>query len=321
MLNVAWPWLLLLLPLPLLVRLLPAVQKASMTTIEVPFLSGHLNALSPADLSARWWRNILLWLLLLAAAVRPQWVGEPVAMPIEGRDLMLAIDISGSMEEADMVINGQRVDRLTAVKAVAGDFIERRNGDRIGLILFGENAYLQTPLTFDRKTVTTLLNESVIGLAGKATAIGDAIGLAVKKARETENPDRVMILLTDGQNTAGAIHPIKAAELAREEDLTIYTIGVGSDGQQNQFFGRSLLSPSMELDEATLKKVATLTDGRYFRARDTASLAEIYALLDELEPLTEEQEYFRPTAELYYWPAAAFLLALLVSLWWRGRRV
>ncbi|WP_154224251.1 vWA domain-containing protein [Marinicella rhabdoformis] len=318
MYSFAWPWLFVLLPLPFLVRLLPRVKQASITTISVPFLK-DMFANQQQSSSNKWrWLNLLLWLFLLTAVSRPQWIGEPVPLPIEGRDLMLAIDISGSMEQQDMQINGQAVDRLTAVKKVAGEFIERRTGDRLGLILFGENAYLQTPLTFDRKTVQTLLYEAAIGLAGKSTAIGDAIGLAVKKAREVENNNRILIVLTDGQNTAGAIEPLKAAELAREEQLKIYTIGVGADEMvSNGFFGQRVINPSADLDEATLKRISKITEGQYFRARNSQELEAIYMMLDELEPLAEDEKFFRPTDELFFWPLLAALVALMASLWIR----
>jgi Ca-activated chloride channel family protein len=156
-------------------------------------------------------------------------MGEPIEQAISGRDLMLAIDLSGSMEEQDFMIEQQRVDRLTATKYVAEQFISRRVGDRLGLILFGTNAYLQTPLTFDRQTITILLNEAVLGLAGDNTAIGDAIGLAVKRLKKQTTDSRVMVLLTDGANTAGEVTPIKAAEIAAENHLKIYTIGIGAD--------------------------------------------------------------------------------------------
>jgi Ca-activated chloride channel family protein len=243
-----------------------------------------------------------------------------MALPIEGRDLMLAIDISGSMEQKDMRINGQAVDRLTAVKKVAGEFIDRRVGDRIGLILFGENAYLQVPLSFDRKTVKTMLYEAAIGLAGKSTAIGDSIGLAVKKARETEQEsNRILIVLTDGQNTAGVIEPLKAAELARAESLKVYTIGVGADELivDSFFGGQRRINPSSDLDEASLKRIAAITEGKYFRARDTQELEKIYALLDELEPLAEEEQFYRPTDELFFWPLLAALFSLFFTLWLR----
>ena len=319
MYSLYWPWVFALLPLPWLVKWLPRVKQDSVTTIQAPFLNDLFGSRQGQQLRQASWFNWVPWILLLLTASRPQWVGEPVPMPIEGRDLMLAIDISGSMEQKDMQINGQAVDRLTAVKKVAGEFIDRRVGDRIGLILFGENAYLQAPLTFDRKTVKALLYEAAIGLAGKSTAIGDSIGLAVKKARETEDGNRVLIVLTDGQNTAGAIEPLKAAELARAEELKIYTIGVGADELVvNSFFGgQRRINPSSDLDEATLRKISAITDGQYFRARDTQELEQIYGILNELEPLAEEAEYYRPTKELFVWPLAAVLITLLLTLWLR----
>lgn len=319
MYSVYWPWVFALLPLPLLVRWLPRVRQASITTIRAPFLQDLFGSKQAHVRQRAQWINGLPWLLLLLAVSRPQWIGEPVPLPVEGRDLMLAIDISGSMEQKDMLINGQAVDRLTAVKKVAGEFIDRRVGDRIGLILFGENAYLQAPLTFDRATVKTLLYEAAIGLAGKSTAIGDSIGLAVKKARETEDNNRILIVLTDGQNTAGAIEPLKAAELARAEELKIYTIGVGADEMVvNSFFGgQRRINPSADLDEASLRRIAAITEGRYFRARDTAELEQIYELLDELEPLAEEEQFYRPTDELFFWPLLGSLATLFLGLWVR----
>jgi Ca-activated chloride channel family protein len=218
------------------------------------------------------------------------------------------------MEEQDFVLRGTPVDRLSATKAVASEFIEQRVGDRLGLILFGREAYLQTPLTFDRETVGTLLLESAIGLAGKETAIGDAIGLAIRTLEDAgiEDGRRVLILLTDGANTAGAVDPLKAAELAAERSMVIYTIGVGADSMTvRTLFGERQINPSADLDEGALARIADLTGGRYFRARDTEELAEIYSILDELEPSESDQSGFRPVTELFYWPlAAAFLLAL-----------
>jgi Ca-activated chloride channel family protein len=215
------------------------------------------------------------------------------------------------------------VDRLTATKQVAGEFIERRVGDRIGLILFGEAAYLQVPMTFDRRTVRTLLDESVIGLAGQATAIGDAIGLAVKRLRERKESNRVVILLTDGANTAGAVEPVEAAKLAAREGLKIYTIGIGADEMLvRSLFGTRRVNPSTDLDEKTLGSIAELTGGKYFRARDTEELEKIYALLDELEPLEGEARKFRPRQSLYYWPLAfAFLIGVALAGLRRSGRI
>jgi Ca-activated chloride channel family protein len=199
---------------------------------------------------------------------------------------------------------------------VAGDFINRRAGDRLGLILFGTQAYLQTPLTFDRKTVMTLLDESAIGLAGDNTAIGDAIGLAVKRLKNQQVNSRVLILLTDGANTAGEVSPLKAAELAAENQLKIYTIGIGADEMLvRSFFGAQKVNPSQDLDEKTLTAIAEKTGGVYFRARNTDELNKIYQLLDQLEPVEKDKQYFRPRSELYYWPlTGALLLAAAIAL-------
>jgi Ca-activated chloride channel family protein len=249
--------------------------------------------------------------LAVLAAARPQYVGEPVSLPMTGRDLLLAIDLSGSMEEQDMQLHGQWVDRLTAIKAVGKDFIERRVGDRIGLILFGREAYLQTPLTFDRKTVQTLLDESAIGLAGKETAIGDAIGLAIRTLDDAkvEAGRRVLVLLTDGANTAGAVEPRKAAELAAQRKVVIYPVGIGADALTvRSLFGLRQINPSADLDEGTLTAIAEGTGGRYFRARDTQEFQQIYKILDELEPAASDERGFRPVKELFYWPLGAALL-------------
>lgn len=309
----AWPWLAALLPLPLLVRwLLPATQRRSPNALRVPF---YHHFVDQAGQGLRYRRTILsllgliAWAMLVAAAMRPQHVGEAISLPISGRDLMLAVDISGSMDTQDMVLQGQATTRLLAVKTVVDEFIERRQGDRIGLILFGKRAYLQAPLTFDLTTVRTFLQEAAIGLAGKETAIGDAIGLSVKRLRDQIDANRVLILLTDGANTAGEVEPLRAADLAAAEDVKVYTIGVGADEMiVRSFFGNRRVNPSADLDEDTLRGIASKTGGRYFRARDTEGLAEIYQILDELEPLAEEQEVYRPVTELFHWPLLAALL-------------
>ena len=310
---VAWPWLIALLPLPWVLRyVLPEARQRDMQALKVPWFGvvagerrSWLRRPALAALAA------LVWLLLIAAAVRPQWVGEIDTLPVTGRDLLLAVDISGSMDTQDMVLENRVVNRLVAVKQVAGEFIQRRRGDRVGLILFGSRAYLQTPLTFDTETTATLLGEAEIGLAGRETAIGDAIGLAVKRLREDSASDRVLILLTDGANTSGEVQPLQAAEFAAREGLTIYTVGVGADEMMvRDFFGSRVVKPSADLDEETLQTIAERTGGRYFRARDAAGLAEIYRLLDELEPVESDVESIRPVDELFYWPLGlAYLLA------------
>lgn len=317
MIGFQWPWLLLLLPLPLLLqRLMPPVLVSESAALRVPdpgaFEQGgpQVSETRPSR-AVVFWAAFAAWGLLVTAAARPIWSGEPVQLPVSGRDLMLAVDLSGSMSTADFILGGRQISRLAATQSIAGEFIERRVGDRLGLILFGRQAYVQTPLTFDRSTVRQLLFEAAIGLAGKETAIGDAIGLAVKRLRDDQAQSRVLILLTDGANTAGEVEPLKAAHLAADAGLTIYTIGIGADEMLvDTLFARQRINPSRDLDEKTLRGIAEATGGRYFRARDTEELKEIYRLLDQLEPMAKEQETFRPQRALFHWPLA---LALLIA--------
>lgn len=323
MIQLAWPWVFVLLPLPWLIRrFLPAQTYLPEAALKVPFLEDFSDALPVSVLaSSRPWQlrlAILAWFCLVLAAARPQWLGEPIEQAVSGRDLMLAVDVSGSMQEQDFQLNGQQVDRLTAIKQVAGEFIQRRLGDRLGLILFGTQAYLQVPLTFDRATVQTLLNEAFIGITEDEpqTSIGDAIGLSVKRLQTQQANSRVLILLTDGANTAGELSPLKAAEIAAGEQLKIYTIGVGADVMEvRSLFGTRRVNPSLDLDETTLTKIAEITGGRYFRARNSQELAQIYTLLDELEPVEKAKQYFRPHSDWFYWPLAmALALAIAIVL-------
>jgi len=322
--SLAWPWVLLALPLSWLARLLlPEARGLSEAGLRVPNLSGFetLKDRSAAEhlLNWRFWLAVLAWCLLVLAAARPERIGDELDVPVAGRNLMLAVDLSGSMDQKDFELAGRRVDRLTATKAVASDFISRREGDRIGLILFGERAYLQVPLTLDRDTVKILLLESEIGLAGEKTAIGDAITLAVRRVHEqkADAGEQVLVLLTDGANTAGEVQPLKAAELAQQVGLRIYTIGIGAETMDVSSLvgGRRAINPSADLDEATLTAIAQQTGGRYFRATDTASLQDIYKLVDELEPVEESESGFRPVKSYYFWPlGAAFALVALLCL-------
>ena len=330
--SLAWPWALLALPLPFLLRRwLPAATNTAEAGLRVPELGAFatLQDRQGREQVFNWrvWVAAIAWVLLVLAAARPERIGDELDVPVAGRNLMLAVDLSGSMDQKDFELAGRKVDRLTATKAVASDFIGRREGDRIGLILFGERAYLQVPLTLDRDTVTTLLMEAFIGLAGEKTAIGDAITLAVRRIHEQNGlpGEQVLVLLTDGANTAGEVPPAKAAELAQQVGLRIYTIGIGAEQIEVSSIlgGRRTINPSADLDEDTLTEIAAMTGGRYFRATDTASLQEIYQLLDELEPVEEPEAGFRPVKSYFYWPLAAALLlvasAALVSLLGRIR--
>ncbi len=327
MLELAWPWALLALPLPLLAYWLLPRAEQKLAALRVPFFDSLSETIEGTHTVSQGkllqLLLALMWCLLVFATARPQWVGEPVSLPTEGRDLMLAVDISGSMETPDMVVQGEQVPRILVVKHVVGNFVERRESDRLGLIVFGTRAYLQAPLTFDRVTVNKLLQETRLGFAGEKTAIGDAIGLAIKRLRDRPTGKRVLILLTDGANTAGEVMPRKAAELAKQAGIKIYTVGVGAESMQvdgGLFGGFSRrINPSADLDEATLQYIADQTGGAYFRARNPAELVQIYALLDQLEPTEQEEEVFRPISALYFWPLAmALLLSFLVALGYLG---
>ena len=322
MIEILWPWAFSVLPLPLLMYiLLPRFEQRD-TALYVPFYRSatSFDAQQLATARRNLWQRFLLilcWLALVVAAAQPQFIGDPVELPTTGRDLMLAVDISGSMGTEDMVLNGQKTTRLEVVKDVIGDFVERREGDRLGLILFGSLAYLQTPLTFDRNTVRTLLLETPLGVAGGKTAIGDAIGLAVKRLHDRPADSRILILLTDGQNNAGEVTPIKAAQIAAQEGVKIYTIGFGADELTvpGLLFNRTI-NPSSELDSKTLTEIAETTGGIYQRARDSSELVQIYEQLDRLEPIEQDVEVYRPVKSLYFWPLGlalicSFLIALL----------
>jgi len=318
MIEIEWPWIFLLLPLPLAVYFLIPASTTQNSALRVPFLQEVIQL--QGDSVIRKSRSLLpvllmalIWLLLLMASSRPNYVGQAVQLPSTARDLMLAVDISGSMEESDMRINGRPVRRVDAVKHVVGEFTQRRQSDRLGLILFADNAYLQAPLTFDLATVKQLLDEAQLGFAGSETAIGDAIGLAIKRMIERPAASRVVILLTDGANNAGKVEPLEAAKLAAEQGITLYTIGVGAGEQVvRSFFGSSVVNPSRDLDEETLREVAALTGGKYYRAKNVEELENIYAELDKIEPVDQEAEVFRPRDPLFFWPLA---LALLLSVW------
>lgn len=313
MFEFSWPWLFLLLPLPWLLRFLKPQNTSSETRLRIPGFAQHNLASSKISTHTRGitWFEWLIWLLLVCAVANPTWLDEPVTLPNEGRDIMLAVDLSGSMTEQDMAYQGQYVDRLTMVKAVLSDFIEQRQGDRLGLILFGDTAFLQTPLTRDVKTVSKMLSEAEIGLVGRATAIGDALGLSVKRFANKDKSNRIVVLLTDGQNTAGNLDPEQALLLAREEGIKVYTIGVGSDNPRGfSLFNMGGMSGG-SLDESLLKRIAEQTNGLYFRAKDVAGLQQIYQELDKLEPISADEQTFRPQSALFYVPLL-IALALIV---------
>ncbi len=321
-LQTLWPAL--LLPLPLLVYWFIPSQKSMSSALRVPFLK-RLSEIDQTDSHKSPSQQLtiillgLIWLLLIIACCRPVQIGEAQALPYNARDMLLAVDISGSMKERDMVIQNKKVQRIIAVKSVLNDFIEQRKGDRLGLILFADNAYMQAPLTHDTNTVRKLLKEAQLGFAGERTAIGDAIGLSVKRLIERPTESRTLILLTDGANNAGNVQPEEASRLAAENDIRIYTIGFGSEmsRQRNLYgsaFGSSFLgNRSQAIDEAMLQSIADKTGGQYFRATSVAELDLIYKELDKLETIEQEEQFFRPTKQLFFWPLSAslFLAALI----------
>ena len=318
MIEFAWPWAALLWPLPFLVRRLRPARLLAPAALAVPAVEPFAT---DAPRGRRAFLPLLLlwvaWSLAIAAAARPQWTGDAVDLPATGRDLVLAVDISGSMSMEDVTLDGVPADRLAAVKAVIDEFIERRDGDRVGLILFGTHAYLQAPLTFDLATVRRFLVEAPVGIAGGRTAIGDAVALAVKRLHGRPSDSRVLVLLSDGSNNAGDIDPREAAAMAALEGVRIHTVGFGSEAMEiSGALGVRVVNPSLGLDEPTLAEIARVTGGQYFRARDTAGLARIYDVIDALEPAQQDPERLRPIRALYHWPlslACALLLGLCVA--------
>jgi len=320
-LELQWPWMLLLLPLPWLVVIKRKAQTSTHIAPHLPLFETAkalgFNASQSQQQTPRWKSTLLLlaWISLVFAACRPSYIGEQVDIPLSGRDLMLAIDISPSMKEQDMQLQGKTATRLAVVKNVVAQFVEQRSGDRVGLILFGTQPYVQSPLSFDTTTANTLLQEAFLGMAGQSTAIGDAITLGVKRLRQREEQSRVLILLSDGANTAGEIPPEKAAQLAAQEKIKIYTIGIGADEMiKRSFFGAQRVNPSADLDEDMLTKLAALTDGEYFRARNTEELSKIYQLINSLEPVEQETKSYRPSKALFYWfiGLSLFIYSLLL---------
>ena len=326
MLSLLWPWVLCLIPLPMAYRIIRHPKQMTMLALRAPVLA----ALAENKKNERYptWKKFILmalmftcWISALSALSRPVWVGEPISLPTSGRDILLAVDISGSMEREDMQLGGKLVNRLVAVKAVVGNFVIERDGDRLGLILFGEKAYLQAPLTFDRKTMQTLLYEAEIGFAGQGTAIGDAIGIGIKRLQSRPDNHRVMILLTDGASNSGELDPLKAADLAARSNVKIYTIGIGGERLEEWgLFGHTITNPSADLDEATLTGIARATGGQYFRARNPTELSTIYQRLNELEPIDQSAEIIRPITSLFHWPLGLSFFSALILFALNGKK-
>lgn len=313
MFKLATPWALILLILPLALWFL--VKKAPVKcnqALKLPFFDAASAWMQGKNMDLLLKKQLVLfsaiWILLVLAVSKPQWEGPPLPFQREGHNIMLVLDISGSMALGDMLQNGRPATRLMLVKTAAKKFVEARSNDKIGLILFGSLAYLQTPLTWDHQNVLTRIEDAEPGLAGNTTSVGDALGLAVKHLKPVAQKSPVIILLTDGASNSGFLTPLKAAELAASETVKIYTIGLGAE--MDPLAGNLFTSPSADLDEATLKRIADLTGGRYFRATDAKSLQSIYQTIDKLETVRQEGPVLRPQKNYYPWllSPALFLL-------------
>lgn len=316
----AWPWMFALLPLPWLAwKFLPPAAPG--VALRLPQRIALARA-GGGSRAARWRVALaaLAWLSLVCAAARPQQPAPPQALAHTGRALMLAVDCSGSMAIEDMRFGNMAVSRFAAVKAIAQRFIEKRSGDEVGLVLFGTQAFLLTPMTFDVDAVAKQMAGAAIGLAGRETAIGDAIVLAVKHLDALPARARVLVLLTDGVNTAGNVAPLDAAKLAKAAGVRIYTIGVGSDAQALGMFGMQLPVAQSELDVQALTQIADQTGGHFFRAADGDQLAAAYRTIDALEPLARGESMLRPDREWYPWPLGMALLLGCTVLPWRVER-
>jgi Ca-activated chloride channel homolog len=322
MFELAMPWVLIMIIVPPIIwLLLPPAPPVTPAALKVPFYKALLPVVDKERhrfaKPRHVWIFFAIWTLLLVALSGPRWVGEPLPLQREGRNIMLVLDLSGSMEMNDMLLNGQPVSRLAVVKRAAKEFVQERTSDRIGLILFGSHAYLQTPLTFDRQSVLMRIDDATVGLAGQTTSIGDALGLAVKRLQDVPKTSRVIILLTDGVNNSGVLAPLKAAELAKDDGTKVYTIGLGSEVDPRAF-NDPMFNATADLDEETLQEVAKLTGGRYFRATNTQALQAIYSTINELETVSQEQQTIRPEKEYYTWPLG---MAFLLLLYWLSEKV
>ncbi|MCQ2914856.1 MAG: VWA domain-containing protein [Alphaproteobacteria bacterium] len=315
MFQFVWPLVFCLLPLPYLIRAILSPVQQGGYALSIPFYKDLINIKSTKHnvfknnyALFKLLFSFIIWFLILSAAARPQWAGEAEKISSDARNVMLVLDLSGSMAEPDFVIGNQQVRRWDAVRYVVSDFIEKRQGDRIGIILFGERAYQYAPLTFDLNTLSTLISEAEVGMAGTQTAIGDALGLALKKSTDIPASSKVIILLSDGVSNAGTLTPEKATELCAKAGVKVYTIGIGS--QSKDFIG--FFGPrSEDIDEESLRKIATDTNALYFRAKTTNELKHVYDEINKIEAIKNDDVYIKPIKELFYYPLS---IALLLSL-------
>lgn len=320
MFEFALPWALIVIPLPFFIWfLLPRASLQLSVALKVPFFNDMMslvdNGKRAINKQGYFLPLFISWCFLVFALAGPRWIGPPRQLAHEGYNIMLALDISPSMGINDMKFNGRRATRLSIVKRAAHQFVQDRHGDKVGLILFGEQAYLLTPLTYDRRNVLMRLDDTSVGLAGKSTSLGDALGLAIKRLQHVPTSGRVIILLTDGASNSGVVPPLKAAELARIDGIKVYTIGLHSEIDPQSFSGMFLNSNgSADLDEDTLKSIAKITGGAYFRASNLQSLQRIYHHIDKMTRVSQEQASIRPQHEYYPWFLAVGLGLFLYVL-------
>ncbi|QLE79464.1 VWA domain-containing protein [Francisella sp. Scap27] len=330
MINIEYPWVFILLILPLVFYwIVPRAKADKQAALKTPFFK-QIQSQLPTSLEsnfkrANYFKYLLatIWVLIIISGSGLQWLGKPMSLPQTGRDLMMAIDLSGSMAIEDMKkADGKSESRFDLVMRVANEFLDTRKGDRVGLVLFGTKAYLQTPLTFDIPTVKKILNDSSIALPGPQTAIGDAIGLSVKKLMQYPSDSKALVLLTDGENNSGTLKPLQAAEIAKKTGIKIYTIGLGG-GQMvvNTAFGQRLVNTSEDLDTGVLEQIAKMTGGKFFRAQNSSDLQKVYEDIDKLEPTESDKTVVRPITYLYPWTlGGALVISYIVALLWLNRR-
>ena len=308
MLTISYPWVFLLLPLPLLILYLAPAYREPRLAVRVPFMdrlyvvTGRTGATGGALVRRTRMQKAQIafaWLALLTALARPTWMEDPIVRELPMRDLLVALDLSGSMETRDFTdASGQLTDRLDAAKQVLDQFLSRRDGDRVGLVFFGSAAFVQAPFTEDLEVVRELLDEAQVRMLGPRTVLGDSIGVAIRLFENSEVDERVMILLTDGNDTGSMVPPVRAAEIARDNGVTVHTVAMGDPEAAGE----------QALDEETLRAVAETTGGGYFHAGDRVELERIYRALDQLNPRQVESLSYRPERELYFWPLGAAVL-------------
>ena len=323
MISLAFPWALLALPLPWLVWKLLPPHREQVPALRFPFFRRVTSAAGaePGPGSVVLRRNrlqmataMVLWCCCVLALARPERLGDPVEVSKSARDVVLALDISGSMDTVDFATaDGTRIQRLAGVQQVVRDFVAQRQGDRIGLIVFGSQAFLQAPLTQDLATIVDLVEQTQVGMAGPHTALGDAIGLSIRAFEASDVDQRLLILLSDGADTGSRMSPLNAAEIARGEGVEIHTIAVGDPEGSGE----------NRVDVATLQDIARRTGGSYFFASDVEGLDEVYTRIDELSPRVTEVLSYRPRTPLSHYLlglAAVLGLATLMVLTRRRKR-